>query len=211
MRILQRSTTATSYTAYQDVANQLAGPFTINKQTGTVYAKAYDIPGKQIYYLNNQWNILPVKNYLQGSPIQSSMVYGNGHAFYIGSNGLLSNTFYIAPCIPNVLRTSGNTDTNNGDPLNDPIPVIREEIPALTVYPNPAKNLVHINFAVEKVSNIQIKMVSLTGSMYTLLNTSVEEGAQDIELPLEAYAAGTYLVQLYIEGALSASSKLVIY
>jgi hypothetical protein len=211
LRILQRSSTSTSYAAYQDVASQLAGPFTINRQTGTVYAKAYDVAGKQIYFLNNQWTITPVKNYLQGSPIQSSMVYGNGHAFYIGSNGLLSNTFYVAPCIPNVLRTSGNTNMNNGDPSNDPIPVTREEIPALILYPNPAKNLVHINFAVEKASNIQIRMVSLTGNTYTLLSTSVEEGAQDIELPLEAYAAGTYLVQLYVEGALSASSKLVIY
>ncbi|HSY62882.1 MAG TPA: T9SS type A sorting domain-containing protein, partial [Cytophaga sp.] len=211
LRILQKNTTSTSYTAYQDVASQLAGPFTINRQTGTVYAKAYDVAGKQIYFLNNQWTVTPVKNYLQGSPIQSSMVYGNGHAFYISSNGLLSNTFYIAPCVPNVLRTSGNTNTNNGDPFNDPIPVVREEIPALTLYPNPAKNLVHVNIAVDKASNIQIKMVSLTGSMYTLLSTSVEEGVQDIQLPLEAYAAGTYLVQLYIEGALSASSKLVIY
>jgi hypothetical protein len=211
LRILQRSATSVSYTAYQDVAGQLAGPFTINKQTGTVYAKAYDAAGKQIYFMNNQWTITPIKNYLQGSPVQSSMVYGNGHAYYIGTNGLVSNTFYIAPCIPDVLRTSGPTFTNNGDPLNDPIPLAEIGIPALSVYPNPAKNLVRVNVAVEKTSSIEIKLVSITGNVHLLLHTSVEEGTQDIQVPLQGYAAGTYILQLYVEGTLSASSKLVIY
>lgn len=211
LRILQKSSTSSSYTAYQDVSNQLAGPLTINKQTGTIYAKAYDIPGKQIYYLNGQWNELPIKNYLQGSPIQSSMVYGNGHAFYIGTNGLISNTFYIAPCVPNVLRTSGNLNINEGDPINDPIPVTRESLNVLNIYPNPAKNSVHVNFTTEQASNIQIKIVDLTGKEETLINKNVEQGINDIALPITEYAAGAYLIQLYIEGELSATAKLITY
>lgn len=211
LRILQKSTTSTSYTAYQDVANQLAGPFTINKQTGTVYAKAYDVPGKQIYYLNNQWTITPIKNYLQGNPIQSSMVYGNGHAFYIGSNGLLSNTFYIAPCIPNVLRTSGATFASNGDAPNDPIPIIIDAVNALKLYPNPAKDLVHVNFTLEYESEVKIKIITLAGIEEIALKSTIEQGSHDIELPISKYVAGAYIVQLYIDGELNGSSKLIKY
>ena len=211
LSIIQKSSTSTSYTSSQNVSNQLAGPFVINKQTGTVYAKAYDIPGKQIYYLNGQWISNPIKNYDQGIQIQSSMVYGNGHAYYIGVGNIVSNTFYIAPCVPNVLRTSGNMNTTEGDPQNDPIPITREAINVLNIYPNPAKNLVHVNFTTEQASNIQVKVVNLTGSADIVVEEYIEQGMQDIEIPITEYAAGVYLIQLYVEGELSATSKLITY
>lgn len=212
LRILQRSSTSSSYTAYQDVAGQLSGPFAINRETGTVYAKATDVPGKQIYYLNSQWNTIAIKNYLQGSPIRSSMVYGNGHAYYIGTNGLLSNTFYVTPCIPQVLRTGAATpDVQSGDLLNDPLPLSPEAIGTLAVYPNPATDLAHIVFAVEESSSIQIKIISLYGREDVPVRRNVEPGTHNIELPLGGYAAGAYIIQLYVEGELTAAAKLIKY
>ena len=51
--ILKRNASTGIYDNSEEVPGlQLAGPFAINKQTGTVYAKTYNVAGKQIYYLN---------------------------------------------------------------------------------------------------------------------------------------------------------------
>ncbi len=211
MRILQKSATSSSYTASQDVSSQLAGPFAINKQTGTIYSKAYDVPGKQIYYLNNQWTITPIKNYMQGSPIQSSMIYGNGHAYYIGTNGLISNTFYIAPCIPNVLRIGGGSAFTDGDLLNDPFPATINAINTLTVYPNPSHDKIHVSFSIEKESLVQIKIIALSGITEIVSSSTLEQGVHDIEMSISKYVAGAYIIQLYVNDDLINSSKLIKY
>jgi len=212
LRILQKSSMSSSYVSSQDAATQLAGPFTINKQTGTVYAKAYDVAGKQIYFLNNQWNSSPIKNYIDAAPIQSAMVYANNHAYYISTNGLVSNTFYVAPCSPAVLRTANAFNNISGDIQNEPIPIVIEETKKLILYPNPASDFIHVHVTLENSSNLDIKIISVTGEIDNILiNKSFEEGSHDIQLPVMKYPAGIYIVQLYLEGELTASTKLIKY
>lgn len=212
LRILQKSPSEAAYKSFQQTSAQLAGQFTINRQTGTVYAKAYDVAGKQIYFLNNQWNELPIKNYIDPDPIQSSMIYANNHAYYIGTNGLVSNTFYVAPCVPAVLRTANTADNVSGDIQNDPLPLNREAVYNLSVYPNPAQDQIKVDFSLVAENDINIRINDIDGGIdEVLLSKHAEEGTYELELSLNKYAAGMYIIQLYINGVLDSSSKLIKY
>jgi len=212
LRILKKNITSGIYDNYEEVSNlQVAGPFAINKQTGTLYAKAYDVLGKQIYYLNNKWNTAPIDNVLSYSPIQSDMTYANGHAYYIGDNGYLSNSYYIAPCIPAVLRTS-NTSDAAGDFVNEPLSNDIAEDRSVILYPNPAASLVKATFTIPQESLVQIKIIPITGgNTDTKFNESIASGTQDVSFDVSNYAAGVYIVQVYVNGTLYAKSKLIKY
>jgi len=212
LRIIKLNTSTGVYDNYEEVPNlQLAGPFAINKQTGTLYAKAYDVLGKQIYYLNNKWNTAPIDNILSYSPIQSDMTYANGHAYYIGDNGYLSNTYYIAPCIPAVLRTSNESDSA-GDFLNEPLTNEIAEDRSVILYPNPATSLVKATFTIPQESVVQIKIIPITGgNTDTKFNESIASGTHDVSFDMSNYAAGVYIVQVYVNGTLYAKSKLIKY
>jgi hypothetical protein len=212
LRIIKRNTSTGVYDNYEEVLNlQLAGPFAINKQTGTVYAKAYDVLGKQIYYLNSKWNILPINNPLSYSAIQSDMTYTNEHAYYIGDHGYLSNTYYIAPCVPEVLRTS-HTFNAAGDILNDPLSTDITEDHSILFYPNPTTGIVKATVTIQHESNIQIKIIPVTGSSSDIIyNASIQSGTQEIPFDMSTYAVGIYIVQIYVDGSLYAKSKLIKY
>lgn len=211
LRILKKNTATGIYNNYEEVNNlQLAGPFAINKQTGTLYAKAYDVLGKQIYYLNNKWNTAPIDNILSISPIQSDMIYSNGHAYYIGDRGYLSNTYYIAPCIPQVLRTANNHLNEAGDFVNEPLSNTITEDHSVIVYPNPTSGVSKITLTIPQKSIVQIKIIPITGGSTDIkYNAVTESGTQDLSLDLSTYAAGIYLVQVYVDGSLYANSKLI--
>lgn len=212
LKIIKRNISTGIYDNYEDVPGlQLAGPFAINKQTGTLYAKAYDVLGKQIYYLNNVWNTAPIVNYFSYSPIQSDMVYANGHAYYIGDNGYVSNTYYIAPCVPQVLRTA-NTVDETGDVINDPLSNTITEDRSVILYPNPTNNLVKATITIPQESMVQIKIIPITGGSTDIkYNATTESGTQDLSFDMSSYAAGIYIVQVYVNGSLYANSKLIKY
>ncbi|HSY61237.1 MAG TPA: T9SS type A sorting domain-containing protein, partial [Cytophaga sp.] len=209
--ILKRNTTTGVYDNSEQVPGlQLAGPFAINKQTGTIYAKTYDVAGKQIYYLNEIWNTAPIQNYTSATPIQSGMVYGNGHAFYIGTTGLLSNTFYIAPCTPAVLRAAGNNYDQTGDVLNDPLSNEISEDHKMLIYPNPTNSQIKATFTIPETSTVRIQIIPVTGGTSDVLsNTTLESGTQEVSLDLSNYSSGVYLIQLYVNESLYTTSKVV--
>lgn len=199
------------YDSYEEVKNlKLAGPLTINKQTGTVYAAAYDVEGKQIYYLNSQWQVAPIRAYANSTGIQSGMVYGNGHAYYISSGSFLANTFYVAPCIPAVLRTTGDDYSQTGDVLNDPLSKEFGEAPEMLIYPNPTNSEIKAIFAIPENSQVRINIIPVTGGASDVLsNTFMESGTQELSLDLSNYSSGVYLIQLYVNESLYTTSKVV--
>ena len=212
LRVLQKSAGNAAYTLFQEAATQLAGPFAINRQTGTVYAKAYDVAGRQIYFLNNQWNSKPIKNYLDADPIQSAMVYANNHAYYIGTNGLVSNTFYIAPCVPDVLRTAHTPDNLSGETQHDPLPANADSAYTLLVYPNPVHDQVNVRFTLTEENNIRIRIMNIAGGNEEIMVSKyAQEGNQEVLISLSQYAAGAYFIQLYVGDNLTASSKVLKY
>ncbi len=64
---------------------------------------------------------------------------------------------------------------------------------------------------VEESSSIQIKIISLGGREDVPVRRNVEPGTHNVELPLGSYAAGVYIIQLYVEGELTAAAKLIKY
>ena len=210
IRILKRNTSTGIYDNYEETPGfQLAGPFAINKQTGTIYAKAYDVLGKQIYYLNNQWNTVAMQNLLSYSAVQSDMTYANGHAYYIGDNGYLSNTYYVAPCTPAVLRTANTLDAT-GDILNQPLSNTITEDRSVLLYPNPTNTQVKVTFSIPQESITRINIIPVTGGSSDILSEGLSEaGTQDITVDLNSYASGLYLVQVYVNGSLYGTSKLI--
>ncbi|WP_440240426.1 T9SS type A sorting domain-containing protein [Cytophaga sp.] len=212
LRILKFNAATGVYDNYEEVPNlQLAGSFAINKQTGTLYAKAYDVLGKQIYYKDNNWKAVPIDNYLSYSAVQSEMTYANGHAYYIGDNGYLSNTYYIAPCVPEVLRTANDVDLA-GDIMNDPLSNTIAEDRSVLLYPNPANHLVKATFTVPQESLVEISVVPITGGSKDLKYRAITaSGTQDVSFDMSTYAAGIYIVEVHVNGTLYTKSKLIKY
>ncbi|MFN8416507.1 MAG: T9SS type A sorting domain-containing protein [Cytophagaceae bacterium] len=210
IRILKRNASTGIYDNYEETPSfQLAGPFAINKQTGTIYAKAYDVLGKQIYYLNNQWNTLAIQNTLSYSGIQSDMTYANGHAYYIGDNGYISNTYYVAPCTPAVLRQIDLLDAT-GDIVNQPLSNILKEDHSVLVYPNPTNNQSKVTFSIPQESMVRINLIPITGGSSDILsNSMLEAGTHDINVDVNSFASGIYLLQVYVNGTLYGTSKLI--
>ncbi|MGN6647939.1 MAG: T9SS type A sorting domain-containing protein [Cytophaga sp.] len=186
--------------------NQLAGTFTINKQTGTIYAKSYSPEARQIYYLNNTWTSNPIRQYISGGAVNgNSMIYGNGHVYFINAGNILGNAFYVSPCVPSVLRTAGDI----ADPLNDPLPNTLPEIRQLSLAPNPTQDLVNISFAVPKATQAQLRIISVTGNGNILKEESIEAGSFEWKVDLQTYSAGVYIIELITDGSVYAHAKLI--
>lgn len=199
------------YSSYEDVPNpnninQLAGTFTINKQTGTIYAKSYSPEARQIYYLNNTWTSNPIRQYISGGAVGgNTMIYGNGHVYFINAGNILGNAFYVTPCVPSVLRIAAD----EADPLNDALPNTLPEIRLLSLAPNPVQDQVNISFTVPKATHAQLRIISITGSGDILKEEAIEAGTYEWKLNLQAYAAGLYIIELITDGTVYAHAKLI--
>lgn len=200
------------YSSYEDVpngnTNQLAGTFTINKQTGTIYAKSNYPEARQIYYLNNTWTSNPIRQYISGGAIGgNAMIYGNGHVYFINAGNILGNAFYAAPCVPSVLRTTAD----EADPLNDPLSNTLPEMHLLSLAPNPAKEQVQVNVTIPKATNAKLLLTSLTGTSTIVKEEYIQAGSYAWEIDLQPYAAGVYIIQLITDGTVYAHAKLIKY
>lgn len=209
--ILKKNGSTGSYDTYEEVKNlQLAGPLTINKQTGTVYAAARNVDGKQIYYLNGQWQVASIRSNGSSISVESGMVFGNGRAYYISSGFVLANAFYEAPCSPAVLRTTGDEYSQTGDVLNDPLSKALAEEHTMHIYPNPTNSQIKATFEISENSKVRVNIIPVTGgSSDVLSNTFMESGTQELTLDLSNYSSGVYLIQLYVNESLYSTSKVV--
>jgi hypothetical protein len=198
------------YSSYEDVPNgninQLAGTFTINKQTGTIYAKSYYPEARQIYYLNNTWTSNPIRQYISGGAVGgNTMIYGNGHVYFINAGNILGNAFYAAPCVPSVLRKTAD----EADPLNDPLSNTLPEIRLLSLTPNPVQDVAKVSFTIPKATNATLRIVTVTGSRESIKEEFIEAGSHEWELNLKAYTAGLYIIELLTDENLYAHAKLI--
>jgi len=211
IRIVKKDINGT-YSSFEDVpngtTNQLAGTFTINKQTGTIYAKSYYPEARQIYYLNGTWTSNPIRQYISGGAVGgNAMIYGNGHVYFVNAGNIIGNAFYAAPCFPSVLRTTADT----GDQLNDPLSNTLSEIHLLSLAPNPAKDQVRVAFTIPKATNAKLQLISIAGTGEIIQEEFIQAGSYEWELNLQSHAAGVYIVQLITDGNIYAHAKLVKY
>jgi len=79
-------------------------------------------------------------------------------------------------------------------PVNVPTTPLKKH-PMLTIYPNPAENLVTIQFNQNITSNIELTITNLNGQIIEFKNVyNITTETQTITLPIEKLSAGIYVI-----------------
>jgi len=72
---------------------------------------------------------------------------------------------------------------------------------SVNLYPNPARDLVHVRFEADKATTADVILTDLTGRMInTLPAVSIASGSNDIKMNTVGLSAGLYLVRLTADG-----------
>jgi hypothetical protein len=84
-------------------------------------------------------------------------------------------------------------------------------ISSLDLYPNPASDLLNINFRLEKPDHVRTEIVSLVGQQVVAVERQVNNAAQNrIQLDISKLPAGIYLVTITPRNGEPSTKKLVI-
>lgn len=79
----------------------------------------------------------------------------------------------------------------------------------VSIFPNPANKLVHVNFYAEKESRGMIQLKDLHGSMLKEISFTSNPGLNSIELDLDEIASGLYVVQVFNQSRLLQTVSLL--
>jgi len=72
-----------------------------------------------------------------------------------------------------------------------------DTVEGISIYPNPAKDNLHLSFNLRKATKLSISLLDQTGKRVKLFqNKRLEVGLQDLNFPIENLAPGVYFVQL---------------
>lgn len=198
------------YSSFEEIPyTNMEGNFTLNKQTGTIYAKNYN--GNyifQLFYLNNSWNMVEIKPYAgNGSTaVTRNMIYANGHVYYLSNANVIANTFYIPPCYPSQLRQIGE---DTGDPMNDPLSKNEGNIITLSVYPNPATSKINISYTNTIEGNMGIRILDIYGKEVYYNSTFEYKGSITQEITLENLSSGLYIIELLQNNTTVGTTKFI--
>jgi hypothetical protein len=79
---------------------------------------------------------------------------------------------------------------------------------SFVIYPNPASDILNVTFEASN-ADYTVALVDLQGRVMTTANYSALNGSQTIEVPVAAYAKGSYIVTVTSNGV-STSKNVVI-
>ncbi|GBL35476.1 hypothetical protein EMGBS15_10710 [Filimonas sp.] len=82
---------------------------------------------------------------------------------------------------------------------------------AITVYPNPAIDVLNLNFETEDVQNILIKVLDLNGRAVKTIVSVSNTGTNTATIDIKDLASGQYFIQLYTNDALIFTDKVRKY
>ncbi|MCU0416271.1 MAG: T9SS type A sorting domain-containing protein [Cytophagaceae bacterium] len=185
------------YSSFEEISySNMEGNFTINKQTGTIYAKNYNGNSiYQVFYLNNNWHMVEIKPYAgNGSTaVTRNMLYANGHVYYLSNANVIANSFYIPPCYPSQLRQIGE---DTGDPINDPLSKNEGNSITLSIYPNPASYKINLSYTNTLESDIGIRILDIYGKEVYNNVTYQYKGSIYQEILIDNLTSGLYIVEL---------------
>lgn len=119
----------------------------------------------------------------------------------------------------NVVGVNGNNN-DNGDkeafynlvlnPANLNIAEANSNLKNLSVYPNPAKDFVTVNYALANESDVAISILDLNGKVVNSISDSKEsEGEKSVKINTSAFPSGIYFLNLNINGV-NKQEKLII-
>ena len=89
-------------------------------------------------------------------------------------------------CFVTAMATIVSTDVND----------ISSDVLKLSVGPNPASQLIHINMDVKEMVDMDIQVINIQGESVMKLNPSVSLGNQTISLDIENLQSGIYLINV---------------
>ena len=81
----------------------------------------------------------------------------------------------------------------------------------LTLFPNPADDRFYVQFALEKMENIQLNVFDPIGknSVFSAKNKAFAAGGHTLEINTEGWSSGVYLVHFQIDDGV-ATSRVVV-
>jgi hypothetical protein len=79
---------------------------------------------------------------------------------------------------------------------------VEEVVETISLYPNPASQMATLNFTSAKGSDYQIRMINALGQSVYNSEGKATQGANIIDLNLENFSNGLYIVQLVKEGSI---------
>lgn len=123
--------------------------------------------------------------------------YGNGYLkVLVNGTEMVSVTNFTTNEVIKKLATS-NTLSIEDDILTD-----------LSVYPNPASDLVHVSFEANG-GDYAVSIIDLTGRVVVSKTLANVSGATHLELPIADLEAGNYFVSI-VQGAATFTQKLIV-
>lgn len=91
-----------------------------------------------------------------------------------------------------------------------PLPNARQNHIRLNLYPNPADDYLNIDYSLEQAGRVRIDILSADGRLALQVQPEAQqEGSHSLRTDLSTLTAGTYIVQLQIDGTLH-TEKIVV-
>jgi photosystem II stability/assembly factor-like uncharacterized protein/uncharacterized protein GlcG (DUF336 family) len=150
-----------------------------------------------------------------GGLTTESIIYNTptaGATYYVRINGY-NNAFSTAGCYNLLAQTSNLTFTN---PANRSILIDKADLPAdaieaeeLSVYPNPAHDIVNIKFIAEEKMEYKLTVINAVGKTVSLMSLFYEQGENFTTIPTDEFSQGIYFIKLS-NGKASYTQKLII-
>ena len=129
------------------------------------------------------------------------------------SNQLLSYNFVdVNPQIGHNYYRLEQVDMDNKTSLGKVIDIIwSQEGMELSIYPNPAKDILHINLETKYAeASIEVRLLDMSGRMIKSIQATSVDGMNQLTMSLNDIAAGAYGLQIYENNKLSHVDKVNI-
>ena len=127
--------------------------------------------------------------------------------------GLTANTTYeyqvISNCGGGIFSTWSNIASFvTGASLKAITGEILSDNNQVSVYPNPTKDKLNIEFIAAVSEDAMVKVMDMTGRVVKVIRASVEAGNNTIEVSLSEFSAGMYTIQLFENNSLTHVGKV---
>jgi hypothetical protein len=215
---------------YSNPATLMQYPFSYNSSFTDSYYGAYVYEGLEthesggVYTLADGWgnittpagtynNVLRVKTerdhvdsvWMEGIFIYATTINYIDYAWYAPDVRLPVFAITLSNCM-GVCDTVGYYTTSTQQ-----IPDAYQSISQLKISPNPANEIVHINFEIDQINPIQISIIDITGKIIYKNNyIPISLGLQKVNIQLNNIDAGLYFLSLS-DNNKSISNKIMIW
>jgi hypothetical protein len=162
------------------------------------------------------WSNTGATSYSYGFRIVGSPTWGSSSVSLTNSKaitGLVANTNYefrvTSNCNGVFSPWSPVVGTFNTGSLMKPIVgTVESTSSEVTVYPNPTKDKLNIEFTAAVSEDAMVKVMDMTGRVVKVIRASVEAGNNTIEVSLSEFSAGMYTIQLFENNSLTHVGKI---